>query len=122
MMIPIILFFTIVFVSSVYGSNVYGEIPRIRGGGEPSTVVLVFDEPQEDVDWPFRINPAYPRQTEPIEMLMQLTDGVLVRDPQNRVPVIVKADIIRAIIDASPQRQALPTATAAPTPAPTATP
>jgi len=112
----------IYFIAHTYGYAFYGSTESALGGGEPSTVILVFDEPQEDVGWPFAINPTQPRQTQPIEMLMQLTDGVLVRDPQYPVPVIVKADSIRAIIDASPQRQPPPTATTTPSAAPTATP
>ncbi|MCA9905053.1 MAG: hypothetical protein KC547_14455 [Anaerolineae bacterium] len=120
--IIIVAFMGLYLVGTIFGFIHYSDVPTFLGGAQSSTVILVFDEPQTDAGWPFAINPANPRQTQPIEMLMPLTDGVLVRDPQNPVPVIVKSDIIRAIIDANPRRQPVPTVTATPTAAPTETP
>jgi hypothetical protein len=42
---------------------------------------------------------------------MELTDGVLVRDPSSKIPVVVKSDALQAVID-----DALPTGTPTSTP------
>jgi hypothetical protein len=102
----------------LYGVFLFGNSPQLLGGGAPSRVILVFDQPQLDANWPFAINVDYPHQSEPIDMLMQLTDGVLVRDPTNLTPVIVRSAIIRAIIDANPRPQLTPMPGTTPTPGP----
>ncbi len=46
---------------------------------------------------------------------MELSDGVLVRDPQQGIPVVIKNDMLYAVIDAEP-RPFSPAGTVTPTP------
>lgn len=96
-----------------YGKNYYEHSPHYLGGGAPSDVILVFSQPDklETMGLPIQINPTYSAQSQPVELLMELSDGVLVRDLQTQIPVIIKNDLLYGMIDAAP-----------PTPAATTTP
>lgn len=87
-----------------YGQVFYEHIPRYLGGGMPSNVILIFKQPEliPTLGLPFSINHTYPGQSEPVELIMELSNGVLVRQPQNQIPVIVDGDLLYGIIDAAP--------------------
>jgi hypothetical protein len=91
----------IVLVALGYGATFYGQSWRMFGGGMPATVVLVFKEPQPQTGslWPFPIQPTEPHRSIPVELLLELTDGVLVRDKTTNIPVIVKNDTLQALIE-----------------------
>jgi hypothetical protein len=91
----------------------YSLVPRELGGGQPASVILTFNEEQPLDLWNFAINPEQPRLSEPLQLLIELNDGVLVRQGENYPAVIVKNHIIDAIQDASIP---MPQPTASPTP------
>jgi hypothetical protein len=116
---------SIALVGFVYGTFHYSYSPRMLGGGAPSDVILVFreDQPIQNPIWPFPINPTNPRQSEQVQLLLEFTDGVLVRHSLNNVAVIVKNDVIQGIIDVSSVNNSATSPTITPTPiAGTATP
>lgn len=108
----ILLSFTLAY-SPFYGQNAYKNSPRYLGGGQLADVILIFQQPDKlaTMGLPIQMNPTYPAQSQPVELLMELSDGVLVRDPQTQIPVIIKNELIYGMIDAAP-----------PTPAATTTP
>jgi len=117
----LLLFLFILATSFIYGNRYYALSPREVGGGMPAEVILVFKEPQSTKGWPFAINPTIFNQSEKVELLLELTDGLLVRGEINNVPVIVKNDVLQAVIDyAPPVTASVPVGT--PTINPTATP
>lgn len=88
----------------IYGTSYYGQSLRMFGGGRPTDVILVFkeDQPTQNSIWAFPINSKNPRQSEIIQLLIELTDGVIVRHSSTGMAVIVKNDVLQGIIDASP--------------------
>jgi len=111
------IFLTAVFalaIGIVYGQYGYEYSSRSLGGGMPATVILLFKDPQlmPTLGLPLSLNVTYPAQSEPVELLMELSDGVLVRDPQQQIAVIVRDDLLYGMID-------VPTATPVPTSTPT---
>jgi hypothetical protein len=93
----------IVLVSLVYGTYYYHQSPRMFGGGMPATVILVFKEEQltQNSPWSFSISQSNPKTSEPVELLIELTDGIVVRHLTTNVVAIVKNDVIQGVIDAS---------------------
>lgn len=108
----------------VYGYSGYEYSPRAIGGGMPTTVVLVFKPASaEDVAamaLPISMNPNARLQSAPVTLLMELSDGVLVRDPQQGIPIVIKNDLLYALVDAS-TRAVSPSSTRIPS-VPTETP
>jgi hypothetical protein len=108
-----VLVFGLLTTAVMYGAFLYGRSPNGLGGGTPSRVILIFHESHTEYGWPFRVNSAT-NQSDPLDMLMQLNDGVLVRDPVSMIPVIVKSEAIVGIIGES--APLFPLATSTPTP------
>jgi hypothetical protein len=106
-----------------YGYGFYAQVPHMLGGGMPADVILVFKEPQSsNTGWPFPINQVVPTQSEKVQLLFEFTDGLLVRDEGTKIPVIVKNDVLQAVIDYAPPNSSKPTITASPSPILTLTP
>ncbi|MBI1280135.1 MAG: hypothetical protein GC179_18545 [Anaerolineaceae bacterium] len=107
----------VIGVAFIYGTSYYAQSPRMFGGGMPSEVILVFreEQPTQPSIWGFPINTATPRQSEPVQLLIELTDGVIVRDTATNKTIIVKNDVLQGIIDTHPVSSNPMTATAAPT-------
>lgn len=109
----------IVYISLEYGQTQYGKSPRMFGGGEPAEVVLIFKDADLLVGLSLPTSNNSPRQTEPVEYLMELMDGILVRYKPTNTLMIVKNDVLQAVVDANPPvKFAYPT----PTPVPSSTP
>lgn len=83
----------------------YGYSDRALGGGKPSPIILIFKESGmiSSLGLPIQQNSIYGAQSEPIELLMELNDGLLVRDPQFQIPLIIRDELIYGIIDARSQ-------------------
>jgi hypothetical protein len=120
------LFFSFIIISTIftainYGQNNYAESPRYVGGGVPAEAILVFYEEQSELGsfWGVTVSSANSRMSETVLILMELTDGLLIRDVTTNVVSIVKNDMIQAIIDAP---QFLSAFTATPAPQPTTQP
>jgi len=108
----------LIALSIGYGVSYYSQSPRMFGGGMPATVILVFKEAQQNPGGVYPINPSNLMQSQPVEMLIELTDGVMVREFQSGTVLIVKNDVLQAIVDVG-----LPLITlSSPTQLPTATP
>lgn len=92
----------VILLALVYGTSYYAQSPRMFGGGMPADVILIFreEQPTQNSIWSFPINSTNPRQSEQVQLLIELTDGVIVRDPSTGVVVIVKNDVLQGIIDA----------------------
>lgn len=98
-----------------YGQGLYNRVPRYIGGGESASVILIF-RPTDDIlafGFPFDTNPNAKLQSEPLELLMELSDGVLVRQPAIQVPVIVRDELLYGIMDV-PSSTATPPSSASP--------
>lgn len=109
--------FILLLKGFVYGSIDYNKTERWLGGGQPATVILTFNEDQPSNLWSFAINPEQPRLSEPLQLLIELNDGVLVRQAEGYNAVIVKNDVIYGIQDVSRTNSSpLPEPTASPTP------
>lgn len=114
-----------------YGRQIYELMPRFLGGGAPSSVFLVFKPVSDiqivDLGLPIGMEtvtspsgtPTPSLRSQPVDLLMELSDGLLVRDPQQGIPIVIKNDLLYAVIDAEP-RTFSPVVTA--TPAPSGTP
>lgn len=89
----------LISLSFAYGTYYYSQSPRMFGGGMPSRVVLVFRTPQPDTTL-YPTDPINPIQSMPVLLLMELTDGIMIRDTQNDRVLILKNDLLEAIIDA----------------------
>lgn len=115
----------IIMVAFVYGRTYYAQSPRMFGGGMPINVILVFSEeqPTQNSIWGFAINPSNARQSEVVQLLMELTDGVIVRDVATDTTTIVKNDTLQGIIYATSLSNNIMIATTTPTPpTPSSTP
>ena len=95
------LFVFVVGVGIGYGQTTYGYSPQWLGGGMPATVVLLFKEPQPTATsvWGFPIDASLAHRSEPVQLLLELSDGFLVRHQRTNVPVIVKSDALQGIIE-----------------------
>lgn len=93
---------TVILLIVGYGRIVYPLMPRYIGGGMPSNIVLIFRESQSETDfgWPFKISTTNEYQSESVQLLMEFTDGILVRSTNQDIPVIIKHDQIRAVLQA----------------------
>lgn len=93
-----------------YGYSGYEYSPRFIGGGMPARVVLLFKQPDliPSLGLPFALDATYPGRSEPLEMLMELSDGVLVRQSTTQAPIIIKNDMLYAILDADPPTSTSP--------------
>lgn len=89
------------FAGIFYGAKYYPHTPHWLGGGQPVAVILTFNDEQPLNLWNFAINLEQPRLSEPLQLLIELNDGVLVRQAEGYPAVIVKNHIIDAIQDAS---------------------
>jgi hypothetical protein len=109
----------VILMGLVYGTYYYAQSPRMLGGGMPAAVILVFreDQPTQNSIWGFSINSSNARQSTPVQLLIELTDGVIVRDAATNIVTVVKSDVLQGIIDAEP----LPTGLTSITPIPTQT-
>lgn len=107
------IFLLVISLGFSYGRVLYSVMPREIGGGMPATIILTFNEEQPLNLWNFAINPEQPRLSEPLQLLIELNDGVLVRQAEGYPAVIVKNHIIDAIQDVSIP---MPEPTASPTP------
>ena len=95
---------------------IYAEVPHALGGGKPSPAVLILAGDADAETLNLRMDAAEPLHTAPLEILAELTDGLLIRaeDEQGAIAVLaVKHDSIRALLSVP---EAL-----LPTPAPAAT-
>ena len=115
------LLLVILLIALVYGWNSYEYSPRLLGGGLPAKVILLFSQPDKlsAMGLPIPTNATYPAQSEPVKLLMELNDGVLVVDFETQVPVIIKNDLLYGMIDGVPPTQSQtpsPTPTISPTP------
>lgn len=128
----IILSFIIVMgIGSAYGIFLYGTIDRQLGGGRPSTVILSLKPEYPALSLGLTSNLAGPNITTTVWLLAELTDGLLIADPNTGRVVAVRNDAIVAVIDdtvaeslivPSATPTATPTATFTPVPTVTATP
>lgn len=93
----------VIALGLVYGTYYYGQSPRMLGGGMPVDVILVFQEeqPTQTSVWGFPINKSNPQQSERVQLLIELTDGVIVRDVATNTTTLVKNDVLQGIIGAS---------------------
>jgi hypothetical protein len=113
----------LISLSLVYGTYYYAQSPRMFGGGMPADVILVFREaqPTQNSVWGFPMSGSNPRQSERVQLLIELTDGVIVRDAATNTATVVKNDVLQGIIDASPGLSSITNATLTqtlPTPTP----
>ncbi|MBK8034663.1 MAG: hypothetical protein IPK17_35210 [Chloroflexi bacterium] len=102
-----------------YGVPIYGISPRSVGGGAPASVILVF-KPTEDfyaLGLPLSMDATHTLRSQPVELLMELRNSLLVRDPQFSIPFVVRDDLLFSVIDAS--RYTMPILPLPPTPTPT---
>ena len=92
----------VILLSLVYGTFYYAQSPRMFGGGMPADVILVFreDQPTQNSVWSFPINSTNQRQSERVQLLIELTDGMIVRDPITGIAAIVKNDVLQGVVDA----------------------
>lgn len=86
--------------SFIYGATYYSQSPRMFGGGMPADIILIFNEAQavQDSTWGFGVNPQNPRQSEPIQLIMELADGIIVRHPTTNSITTIKNHVIDGII------------------------
>ncbi len=100
-----------------YDDYGYGYSEHVLGGGRPTSVKLIFREPGtiESLGLPLVQDPSEAAQSLPVDLLMELSDGVLVRDPQLGIPVVIRDELLYGIID-------VPAATLTVIPTPTAIP
>ncbi len=91
----------VIGVALIYGTYYYAQSPRMFGGGMPSNVILVFreEQPTQSSIWGFPINTSNPCQSDEVQLLIELTDGVIVRDTGTNRTTIVKNDVLQGIID-----------------------
>lgn len=88
----------VIALSVGYGIGYYSQSPRMFGGGMPATVILIFKEAQNSTGV-YPINPSNSMQSQPVEMLIELTDGIVIRELQKRTVLIVKNDSLQAMVD-----------------------
>lgn len=100
----------------VYGWDGYEHSARLLGGGQPADVILIFSQHEKlaTMGLPIAINATYPAQSQPVKLLMELSDGVLVEDFLTQVPVIVKNELLYGMIDANPPTPSQQIATVSP--------
>ncbi len=117
----VIAIFTALVGSVIYGQGLYLHLPRAIGGGRPTSVMLVFDKPENLQVLGLTSAPGAPRQTGSLLLLAELTDGMLVADTSTGRIVAVKNDYIVArmnaqiapqIITPTPKQAVTPTAAA----------
>jgi hypothetical protein len=89
----------VILGSIAYGALVYGQVPRWLGGGKPATVVLHFDDTTGPQELGLTGNPARPAESETVDLLAELTSGVLVRDAVTNRVVAVDNRYLLAIAD-----------------------
>lgn len=113
----------VIALSLVYGVGYYSQSPRMVGGGMPATVILIFKEAQQNPIGIDIINPSNPLQSLPLELRIELTDGIMVREPQSGTVMIVKSDVLQAIVGVGTPLITIgsPTSATAPTTSITAT-
>ncbi len=109
-----LLILVVIVTGLAYGTYHYAQSPRMLGGGMPAMVILVFREnqPTQNPIWGFSINGSNARQSMPVQLLIELTDGVIVRDSSTNTIAVVKNDVLQGMIDADPvptQTLAIPT-------------
>lgn len=94
-------FLVVISLSLMYGTYYYAQSPRMFGGGMPADVILVFREaqPTQNSIWGFPISGSNARQSEQVQLLIELTDGVIVRDTATNRTTIVKNDVLQGIVD-----------------------
>jgi hypothetical protein len=92
----------VISLGLVYGTAYYVQSPRMLGGGMPADVILVFreEQPTQTSIWGFPINSSNTRQSEQVQLLIELTDGVIVRYAATNTTTMVKNDVLQGIIDA----------------------
>lgn len=120
MSLLVLLILTVTILISLgvlYGQNHYENSPRYIGGGKPADVILIFSEPEKlaTMGLPIAMNPTYPAQSQPVILLMELSDGVLVKDEHIQIPVIIRNDLLYGMVDADPPTASQPVATVLPT-------
>ena len=78
----------------------FSNIPQSLGGGQPADAILIFNDKAQFQDLPIEVISGT-RQSEPIQILSELNDGLLIHDDEDNLTLIIKNDWIGAIIDAS---------------------
>ena len=91
----------LVWISYVYGNFFYGDIPRYLGGGKPVSIHLIFEDALIVSSFGFSAHPTYRNVVPNVELLSELTDGILVYDRQHEYATVIKNDAIQGIVDAN---------------------
>ena len=82
-----------------------------------SAMVLIFKENIDPLLWHLSVEPGEPRRTRPIQIIIEYTDGILVKDNLTGAVVKVDNDVLAGIVDdTSYKSDALATPMTSPTP------
>ena len=105
---------------SVYCTSVYETMPRYLGGGSPSEIIIVLNNPAKPTDFGLSQDANFQNRTMVVDRLAELTDGILVFDRHTETVAAIKDSAIIGIID--PNSGIRPIATPEATPEVTGTP
>lgn len=86
---------TIILVALLYGPQHYATMPRSLGGGMPTNIKIIFKDDKSAV-WPFTVTSG---QSETVQFVMELSDGILVWDISQKVAIEIKNDAINGIVE-----------------------
>src|SRR5258708_6615124 len=111
----VLLLISVVYGLVTFGSTTYSQTSRSIGGGAPSDIQIVFRENSKDLDWGISIDSKTGR-SEKVELVLELLDGILIRDKRTQLVVKVSNDAIYGIVADS--ITATPVATIAPSAVP----
>lgn len=100
-----------IFLSAFQPETVLNIIP----GGQHKTVSLIFQEEIDSDLWHLSVDPSEPRRTQPVLLITEYTDGLLIKDLVTGTIVKIRSDMLVGIIDNL-------SIMASPTPMPSATP
>jgi len=107
----------IVFGAPLYGYSGYVNGISLLGGGKPVDIVILFKDSSRGSGWSFPVDATNGR-SDKVQLVLKLTDGILVWDEAHRIASVVKDDAIDGIIDLSQTAQR-PMSNITPTPSAT---
>jgi hypothetical protein len=66
---------------------------------QPKTVTLILKEAIDPAVWHLQMVAGHPQSTQPVQILMEYTDGLLVRDVSTGIVIKISSDMIEGVVD-----------------------